>query len=160
MRRWLTLCTLGALALALALALPALAATASQPAQGTQQDTPGSLFFVPKFADGNVVAHDGVLATAWTGTFTGAATEEWHGLIQKSGRVTYQASITFVGTAGTCGSGTVRFVGQAHGVFPLFYGHYGTIDQHSATVRVHAELDFVYNILTGQTLYEGSYHCR
>jgi hypothetical protein len=142
---------------AIALGAPPAFAVPPAPAGGTAQAT--SLVFTDmRAADGNTI-FEGVQQGFITGTISGTWVEHFRLVAHADGSTSFHSFLTVTGSAAGCGAGTMRFVVEGQGSGPVTEGHLATIDAGSATVDVHAALEFTAFVPTGTITYTGTYHC-
>ena len=146
--------------LSVLLAAPAWAASGPQPASGTfltMSVTVDSM----SAADGNTIVVLTVSGIS-TGTFDGPFTETDREVIHPDGTVTLTDRGTQSGTLGTCGTGSVAYVTEAHGDVFTLSGRFQLIDQAASTstpLKIHSVVTFTVDNATGLAPYTGTYHC-
>lgn len=94
-----------------------------------------------------------------TGTFAGTYVEYGMLVLHADGSESLHSSITLVGSALPCGTGTIPFRVAAQGAAGSLAGQATTVDQSSDTATVHADLTFVQATPVSPANYTGTYHC-
>lgn len=152
---------LAAAGLGVLLPAPAWAASGPQPASGTVFLTAPPVIISTQAADGNTIVVY-TLNGMTTGTLAGPFTETDREVLHPDGSVTIEGKGTQSGKLGTCGTGTVPYVTEAHGTTASVSGRFQTIDQAASTsapMTIQSVDTFVFNTVTGLGTYTGTYHC-
>jgi hypothetical protein len=121
----------------LVLAAPAGAAGPPQQGSGEGVITIADIEFVRE-AGGNSVQNREIHGTV-TGTLEGTFVQEVRGVVHPNGHVTFQGTMTFTGTVGECGEGTVTLGLSGHGqagAFPITESRVQPIRQAANDVAV------------------------